>query len=84
MKLALFVRGATVVMMLVDSLIAAVADATGFFLQGQTAGLEERKVVHFTFGKSRCQQTALTRLHYELSLAGVAFLLAAVVFPLFF
>ena len=84
MMLALLVRGATVTMIFVDSFVAAVGGAAGFFLQRQAASLEERKVVCFTFGKSRGQQTLSAGLHYELRFAGVALFLATVVFFLFF
>ena len=84
MMLALFVWRATVVMMLIDSFIAAIAQAAGLWLQRQTARFEECKVVYFTFGKGGCQQAVRAGLHYELSLAGVALLLAAVMPLLFF
>ena len=81
---AFFVWRATVVMMLIDSFVTAIAQAAGLWLQRQAARFEECKVMHFTFGKGGCQQAMRAGLHYELSLAGVALLLAAVMPLLFF
>ncbi len=84
MMLALLVRRATVIMMLVHALIAAVTLATGFCLQRQTAGLEERKVVCFACGKSRRQQPPGACFHHNLGFAGVTLFLATVMLSLFF
>ena len=82
--LAFLVRRATVAMELVDSFVTTVTSATGLFLQRQLACLEKCKVVHIAFAKGGSQQTERAGLHYELSLAGMAFLLATVMLFLFF
>ena len=84
MVLAFLVRCATVAMMLVDSLVAAVAGAAGLCLQRQAARLEECKIVRFAGTKRGGQQTAACCVDYELGFAGVALFLAAVVLLLFF
>ena len=82
--LAFLVRCATVAMMFVDALVATITGAASFLLQRQPTCLKQGEIVRFALAKGGCQQTARAGLHYELSLAGVALLLAAVVLFLFF
>lgn len=84
MMFAFFVWRARVLMVLLNSFVATVTQATGLVLERQGAPLEQGKVMHAAGAKGSGYDAFVGLLHYHLRFGSVPLFLAAVVALLLF